>query len=171
VLQKSIASYGGPLQDYSAVRDSTTDRSASGTNPAYNDLAEMTRTRPAVWARFVPNGSSAPAFATTNARGELWNNGNNAAPAVARSGAGTYTLMYPATVFDEIPANLPGATPAGFAVNLLAAWANLELGSTTNYDVKAAVTAPNVITVKIFTVGTSTLHDPSDGTTVGVFSL
>lgn len=167
----SIANYGGPLQDYSAVRDATRDRSASGVNPAYGDVAAMTHTAPRMFVRFQPNGSSAPTLAASGAHDEHWNNGNNATPVVARANTGIYTVTVPAAVLDEIPSNLPGSTPAGIPVNLRAPWANLELGSTTNYDVKAQVTAPNVVTIKIFTVGTSTLHDPSDGTIVGAFAI
>jgi hypothetical protein len=167
----SLANYGSALNNYSATVDSSTDRDAAGANPAYGDTAGMTHTATRAWARFVPAGSSAPSFATTNARDEVWNNGNNVAPTLARSSTGIYTLTYPATVFDEIPSTLPGATPAGFAVNLRAALCNVEPGSTTNYDARAIITAANVITVQIYTVGSSTLHDPNDGTTIGVFAV
>lgn len=166
----SIATYGGALKNFSAVRDSTTDRAAAGTNPAYGDLAAMTHTAPRAWLRFQPNGSSAPTFAPTNAHDEMWNNGNNAAPTITRSTTGTYAAAFPSTVLDEIPSGLDGANSAGYALNLRAPFANIELGSTTNYDVRAKVTAPNIITILIFTIGTSTLVDPNDGSIVGVLS-
>lgn len=167
----SLATYGGPLNDYSAPRNSSTDRSASGTNPAYGDIAAMTHCGVRAYVRFVPHGTGSPTFAASSARDEGWNNGNNVAPVIARSSTGLYTATYPSTVFDEIPSSFNGSTPAGIALNLRAAWVNLELGSTTNYDANARVSSPNVITVAIYTVGTSTLVDPNDGTTLAVFAL
>lgn len=167
----SIANYGGSLQDYSAVRDASRDRAAAGVNPAFGDTAAMTKTSPRVWVRFRPNGTGAPTLAPSNAHGEHWNNGLNVPPVLARTAVGIYTVTYPATVFDEIPAGLPGANPAGTAVNLRAAWDNVELGSTTNYDVKVSATTANVLTAKIFTIGTSTLVDPNDATIVSLFAI
>jgi hypothetical protein len=166
----SLANYGGAKNDYSAPRDSTTDRSALGTNPAYADVAAMTHVAPRAFVRFQPNGSSAPTLPASNAHDEHWNaNASNAAPVVARSSTGVYTVTYPSIVFDEIPASSPGSTPAGITLNLRCAMRpNLQLGSTTNYDAQASVTSPNVVTVKIFTVGTSTLVDPNDATIVNV---
>jgi hypothetical protein len=165
----SLASYGAALNDYSSPKDATTDRSAAAVNPAFGDVAAMTHTAPRAWVRFKLNGSSAPTLPVSNAHDEMWNNGNNAAPVPARTNTGIYTVTFPGTVFDEIPLGAPGANPSGYPVNLRTSWGNLELGSTTNYDVKTTVTSANVITVKIFTIGTSTLVDPNDGTIVGVF--
>ena len=46
----SLASYGGPKNDYSAVIDPSTDWSAAGVNPAYGDVAALTHTAFRVWA-------------------------------------------------------------------------------------------------------------------------
>jgi hypothetical protein len=168
----AIATYAGPLNDYSQVSDSSTDRPGAGANPAYGDVAAMTHTAIRMWCRFIPNGTGAPTLPTTNAHDETWNNGNNAAPVPARTGVGVYTVTAPATVFDEIPATSPGATPAGFAVNLRFVLApNVEPGASTFYEVAASISSANVITVKIFTVGTSTLVDPNDGTVIGVAAV
>jgi hypothetical protein len=168
----SLATYGGALADYSAPRDSQTDRSAVGTNPAYADVAAMTKTAVRAFVRFQPNGTGEPTLPSTNAGSALWNNGLNAQPTVARSATGKYAVTVPSTVLDEIPANQQGATPGGFAVNLRASFANLELGSTTNSDVRTSIGSnPNVVNVLIFQVGTSTLVDPNDGTIVDIFTL
>src|SRR6185312_3248098 len=141
----TLATYGGALADYSAPRDTTTDRSAHGTSPVTVPVA--------------------------NAYDATWNNKNNAVPSCARTGVGTYTVTAPATVYDEIPPGAQGSTPAGFAVNFRMPSANLELGASTNYDVRVKVTAPNVLTVETFTVGTSSHVDPNDGTVIGVWSF
>ncbi len=169
----ALATYGGAKSDYSSPKDSTTDRSAVGTNPAYADVAAMTHCAVRAFAAFVPAGSGTPALAASNPHDEGWNNGNpsNTLVVPARTGTGVYTLTYPGTVYDEIPVGQPGASPSGFALNLRRAWCNVELGASTNYEARATVTAPNVITVKIFTVGTSTLVDPNDGTTIVAFAL
>ena len=168
----SLSTYGGAKNDLSAPVDSTTDRSANGVNPAYADIAAMSHCAVRAFVRFQPNGTSAPTLPATNPYDSVWNaNASNAAPVVARSTTGTYTITQPSTVFDEIPAGQPGASPSGIALNLRTAWTNIELGSTTNYEARAAVTSPNVVTVKIFTVGTSTLVDPNDGTIVAVYAV
>lgn len=167
----SVTTYGGVLKNYSAVSDSTTDRPDAGVNPAYSDIAAMTHTAIRAFTRFTPAGTGTPTLPASNAHDEVWNNGQNAAPVPARSGVGIYTVTHPATVQDEIPAGQPGATSGGFALNLRVAWCNVEPGASTNYEARAVVTSPNVITIKIFTVGTSTLVDPNDGTTIGVFAL
>jgi|SRR6185312_4531033 len=167
----TLATYGGALADYSAPRDTTTDRSADGTNPAYADVAAMTHTAARFWARFQPHGTSPVTVPVANAYDATWNNKNNAVPSCARTGVGTYTVTAPATVYDEIPPGAQGSTPAGFAVNFRMPSANLELGASTNYDVRVKVTAPNVLTVETFTVGTSSHVDPNDGTVIGVWSF
>jgi hypothetical protein len=170
----SILTYAGPLADYSATIDSTTDRPASGTNPAYGDVAAMTHTALRAWARFQPNGITAPSVPTgqvlANVHDEVWNNGNNAAPLYARSSTGQYTVTYPATVVDEIPINYAGYT-GPVAVNLRGAWANVEPGAATDYDARAVVTSANVVTVKVYQKGSSTLVDLNDGTVLGVFAV
>lgn len=167
----SLGTYGGPKQDYSASIDSSTDRPAAGTNPAYGDTAAMTHTAVRAWVRFQPNGSGAqPTLPVTNAHDEMWNNGLNGPPVPSRSGPGVYPVTFPTTVVDEIPSNFPGFTGAQ-PVNFRSSWPNVELGSTTNYDVSTKVTSANVITVQIFQVGTSTPVDPNDGTIIGVFGV
>lgn len=167
----SFATYAGPLRDYTAPIDATTDRPATGTNPAYGDVAGMTHTALRAWARFQPNGITAPSVPTgqvlANVHDETWNNGNNAAPLFARTATGQYTVTFPTTVVDEIPSGYDGYT-GPTAVNLRMAWPSLEPGGATNYEVRSIVTAANIVTVKIYTVGTSNLTDPNDGTVVGI---
>lgn len=140
----SLPSYGGALSDYSPVADSTTDRSATGTNPAYADVAAMTHSALRAWTRMTLS-ASAPALVAWDA---TWKgNVTNVAPTLARSGVGTNTITYAATVFDEIPNGSPGYTAAGFLLNLRAAFGTDRTGASALWHVRALVTSANVITV------------------------
>jgi hypothetical protein len=168
----SVANYDGIKQDYSAPRDSTTDRTAAGTNPMNNDVAAMTHCAPRAWARLtVKSAGTTPVLV---AHDEGWNNGNasNTAPVAARSSAGVLTLTYPSTVFDEIPASAQGATAAGFTVNLRGGWGN-DRGGTTWNNVKVIPTAANVLTIYVwrFAGGVPTLGDPIADTDIDIYAL
>lgn len=165
----SINSYGGPKNDYSSPKDSSTDRSAAGVNPAYGDVAAMTHTAARSWARMTVH--SAGGTPTLVANDEVWNNGNNAAPTTARSGAGVFTLTYPTTVVDEIPATSPGYIGPQ-AVNFRAGRGS-NRGGTTWYQVEVVPTAANVLTVYLwkFSGGVPTLGDPASDIDVDVWGL
>jgi hypothetical protein len=165
----AVADYGGLLNDYSPVVDSSTDRTAAGTNPAYTDVAAMTRTAIRTWAQLIVLAAgTAP---TLVANWELWTNGNNAAPVVTRSSAGVLVLTYPVTVEDEIPATRPGFT--GFVpVSFLGGFGN-DRGGTTWNAIKVIPTSANVLTVYFwkFSGGVPTLGDPASDTTIDVFGV
>jgi hypothetical protein len=146
----TLQGYGGALLDYSPPVDPTTDPSAAGRNPAFADIAAMTHVAPRAFARFALSGTVlAPVLL---AHDETWNNGNpaNVAPVVARAGVGIYTVTWPATVFDEIPAGMPGSSPAGFPVNLRGGWACAS-NVADFYDAHVVPTAPNVLTLYLWT--------------------
>jgi hypothetical protein len=164
----ALATYGGPLKNYSATVDSSTDRPDAGANPAYADVAAMTHCAPRAIVRFRPVGSGTPILVSWDA---VWNNGNNAAPVVSRAGAGSYLITFPATVLDEIPSGSPGSTPGGIALNLRMALPGVEPLAGVMYQVGTLVqptTPANAVAVAIATVGTSTPADPSDATTFSV---
>ncbi|AUX31917.1 MULTISPECIES: hypothetical protein [Sorangium] len=93
-------------------------------------------------------GVGPQAFAVVNggagsfiARNETWNaSGTAAIPAATRTGAGNYTITYPATVLDE--------TGQSVAINLYGA---LVVPQTTSASLfgTALATSPNVIGVRI----------------------
>lgn len=170
----SLATYGGALADAAAVSNPLTDRSASGTNPAYANVAMATHTNIRAWARFTPAGTGTPVLAAAGvAHDELWGAAMGAAaakPMLARTATGTYTLTWPATVLDEVPPTALGGQ-ASHALNLRVAFCNEEIASGTLYRAVGIVTAPNVVTVSIWTVGsTPALADPN-GPTFAVFAL
>jgi hypothetical protein len=165
----AAATYGGILNDYTPSIDASTDRPAAGTNPAYADVAAMTHTitRLAVRMTLLSAGTT-PTLVSWDA---TWNNGNNAAPVLARSSAGVFTITVPATVQDEIPLTSPGYI-GPVTVNLRQGWGNAR-GATTWYDVQVIPTAANVATVYFWknTAGTLSLTDPASNTDVDVFLL
>jgi hypothetical protein len=165
----SIASYDGPKNDYSAVIDSTTDRSAAGANPERGDVAGMTHTAWRAWAHLTLLSSGGTPILV--AHDETWNNSLNAAPTLARTSAGVYTLTYPTTVVDEIPSTSPGYIGPQ-AVNFRGGNVS-DRGATTWYDVKAYPTAANVLTVYCwkFSGGVPVLADPVANLDVDVYAI
>jgi hypothetical protein len=168
----SVTNYDGIKADYSAPRDSTTDRTASGANPMNNDVAAMTHCDPRAWARLtIKSAGTTPVLV---AHDEQWNNGNasNTAPVPARTSSGLFTLTYPATVYDEIPASAQGATPGGITLNLRAGWGNSR-GGATWANVEVSVTAANVLTISFwkFSGGAPTNADPGADTDIDVYAL
>jgi hypothetical protein len=162
----SIATYGGPLLDYSPESDSSTDRMAAGANPAFGDLAALTRTGIRTWARITLLSSGGTPVLVAN--DEMWNNGNNSLVVVARTGAGVVTLTYPATVIDEIPATRPGYL--GFqAINFRGGWANSRAGTAALYVPMVVPTSANVLTLYIWSG--SSLSDPATNVDFDVFGL
>jgi hypothetical protein len=166
----AVATYGSVLKDYSAISDSSTDRPAAGTNPSYSDVAAMTHTAPRLWVRMtLLSAGTTPTLVGWDA---VWNNGINAAPVLARSSAGVFTITVPATVQDEVPSNMPGYI-GPVTVNLRGGWANDRAGSTAWYAAKIIPTAANILTLYFYknTAGTMSLSDPGANTDVDVFSV
>lgn len=174
--QDSLVGAGGALADYSPVIDSSTDRSAAGANTAYANAQMATRTNTRAVVRFNPTGGSPVLAASGEQYNAVWLATTATAPVLAHSSTGVYTITWPATVMDEIPATLPTgqATPGynanGHSVNFKSGWWNAELGATTPYLAFVTVAA-NVITVKIYSVGSSpALTDPNDGTVFAIYA-
>lgn len=166
----TVATYGGTLSDYSPVIDSTTDRPAAGANPAYANIAMATHTLIRAFARFVPAGTGAPALASSGTVYDaVWLAVTATAPVVARTTTGVYTLTWPTTVFDEIPAGAPGYNASGHTVNFRAGFANVEVGSTSIWMASVSCSA-NVVTVKIFN-SSGSLADPNDSSVFGIFAV
>lgn len=157
----TLSSYGGALNDLAPVIDPTTDRPADGANPAYASIAALTHCGPRASARITWAGTGTPTLTTHE---EQWNNGNNAAPTVARTGVGLGTLTYPATVLDEIPSGSPGYNASGHALNMRFALGGCE-DQATLYHVQAYPSAPNVISFAIFN-SSGTLVDPASSVIV-----
>ncbi len=159
----SLASVGGSLQDYSAVKDPTVERPASGANTAYYDAVAATNTVPRAWARITLNGSATPILV---AHAATWGNALAVAPTPARSTNGLYTVTWPATVNDEIPPTSPGGGSNPHTVNLR--WGNANVRGATIFQSQVDITSANVATLRISPATSGTLTDPGSATDVDV---
>lgn len=169
----TLPTYGGGLNDYSPVIDSTTDRPAAGANAAYASTAMMSHTATRFACRITPQGSSTPILAAAGAQWDAqWAAATVTAPVLAHTGTGVLTITVPATVMDEIAVGAAGYNASGHTVNFRFSWWNIEYGATTVYAVQTTVSV-NVITVKTFTLSGSTLTaaDINDGTVINVFAI
>jgi hypothetical protein len=93
----SYDSLGGEKSDYSAIVDSSTDRSAVEVNAAYAAVAMMSRTAPRALVRMTVSTSD-PVIASWES---VWKAGTATAPTLVRSGAGVYSITFPSSVLDE----------------------------------------------------------------------
>jgi hypothetical protein len=139
----SIATYGMPVNDYAPVTDPTTDQSAAGANQGFCDLSMMTNTSIKAVVALQTNNTSAPVLISHAAQ---W--GTGTAPTLARTGVGTYTVTWPATVTDQLGASQ--------AVNLTFAVSGIS--QTLALGVSLAVSA-NVATVKAYNTTTGATFD------------
>jgi len=94
----SYSDVGGTKLEYSAVVDTSTDRSAAEVNLAFAASAAMTRTSIKAWFTFSVNGSGAPTLVSWDAS---WKGGTVTPPTFALIATGKYTITLPATVLDE----------------------------------------------------------------------
>jgi hypothetical protein len=155
----ALATYGGALNNYAPVEDPSTDEDAGYRNKYATNVAAATHTVCRAWCAFVGKASSPPDDPSSNVHDSVWGNLLGVKPTVARTGPGVYTITWPTSVNDELG--------VAHTVNLRRCWPpNIE--GATPYEATATVTSPNVVTVRTFTVGTSTPND-AVGATITVF--
>lgn len=147
----SLDDYGGPLANYAAVTDPTTDEDAKYRNRYACDVAMMGHTAPRGFVRFVAADGADPTDPTSNAHDALWGSSVGVKPAVGRTGEGVWTITLPVTVDDELTAE-DAALGGGesHTVNVRAAFAQATAVSGVLKHAVAEVTSANVITVRGF---------------------
>lgn len=96
----SFDDYGGEKQDYSPPEDVTTDRSAAEINPAFADVAAMTRMIPRAYVAFTADGGG-PACTIVDSDA-VWGNATAVLPVLTYNGDGDYTVEWPSTIVDEL---------------------------------------------------------------------
>lgn len=151
----SLSTLGGALSNAWPVVDPTTDLDADADNKNRCDVAMMTHTALRAWCAFT-TAATTGALARVG-HDAMWGNASAIAPALARTGAGTFTLTYPATVYDELG--------VGHALNFRAGFGQSR--AVADDGVKVVATAPNVLTVYLRVAGV--LAD-GVGTTIDVFA-
>lgn len=160
-----LDSLGGALQDLSPVTDPSTDRSATGANPAYTDTAAMTATAIRAWVSLSINGTTP----TLVAHNSVWGNSLAVQPTLAyTSSTGIFSITWPAIVADAIPNGLPGYNAAGHTLNLRDGWANAQ--SVTFWHTQILIHAANVAYLYLFN-SSGSLANPGSATTFGVFVI
>lgn len=148
----ALTTYGGPLNNYSAVRDPTTDEDAAWRNKYACNVAMMTHTAVRAMRSFVGATAADPTDPVSGfVHDALWGDDPGVKPVVARTGAGVWTVTYTTPVSSE----LSGATTAqGGGVthnlNFQRALAQAECVGGVLKHVVAEVTAANVVTVRGF---------------------
>ena len=152
----TIATYGGPYNDYAPTIDPTVDASSAGFNPMLANVAMILNTAVRAWVRFQPQGTGTPNLISHWA---MWGTGAGVAPVIARTTTGTYTVTWPAVVQDQVPQGYLGYV-GNHTTNLLASSGQTE--GSTFFVVQGSANA-NVGTYYIFN-GSNALDDPNGPT-------
>ncbi len=155
----SLSTLGGNLVNASPVVDPTTDLDGVADTKSRTNVAMMTHTALRSWCLFTAAASTGAMVRV--AHDAQWGNASGVAPALARTATGTFTLMYPSTVYDEM--GVP------HSLNLRAAWGQSRSASAA-HDVQVVPTAPNVLTVYVRDSTTGALIDAA-GTNFDVFAI
>lgn len=138
----TIATYGGPFNDYAPVIDPTTDMSSGGTtgtggNQFLADVGALCQTPVSALVRFTLAGAGAPTIVAYYA---AWQ--STTAPTVVYNGStGQYLVTFPGTVLDQL-SNVQ-------TLNLFGASAQCE-SATAQWTAQCAVSGGNAVTVSTF---------------------
>lgn len=155
----TLANLGGTMTDYAPVEDATTDEAAAYRNLYVSNIAGMTQTACRAWRSLVGNAAT-PTDPASNVHGAVWGDSAGVKPAIARTGAGVYTITWTATQNDFLNVS--------HTLALRRAWANVE--GSTNYWVQASVTSANVVTLYVWLASTGLANDGA-GVTFTVFVI
>lgn len=146
-----VSTFGGnEYADEDAVVDPETEVSATYFNRITSQLAASSYTAIRAWCRVTVSGTTP----TVAAHGAVWGDTPAVAPVAARTGAGVYTLTWPASV-DDLQ-----ATPESHSTNI-----RCVLGYSVNAaaasDARWAYTSANVLTAT-FHNNAGAATDPTD---------
>ena len=110
----SFSGVGGNKLEYSAVVDTSTDRSAAEVNTAFACAAAISRTTIRAWVKFNTDDAE---VVTVTAWDAVWKEFITTPPTVTLENDGKYLVTFPATVLDE--------QGVSHSVNLNAGWVNM----------------------------------------------
>lgn len=103
----TLATYGGPMANYSDPVDPTTDEDAAWRNKYAANVAMMTRTITRAARSFLGTTGGATQIADPSSgfvHDALWGDGSSAKPVGTYVQTGVYEVAWPATVTDELGA-------------------------------------------------------------------
>lgn len=132
---------GGTKTEYSAVVDTSTDRSAEEVNLAFAATAALTRTSIRAFVKFSINESGRPTIVAWDA---VWKGATTTPPNISYEELGNYLVTFSSTVSDE-----QGGT---HAVNFNACWATLQSnipGLTIGYILEPRILTANSVSIWI----------------------
>jgi hypothetical protein len=140
----SLAAYGGEMRNYSDPVDPTTDEDASYRNKYAANVAMMTHTVTRAFRSFLGSTAGATAIADPSSgsiHDAVWGDSAAVKPSATSIPSGTYDIIWPATVNDELGTS--------HTLSLRRAWANVESSDGTKRDADAKVTGAR--TVRVYT--------------------
>jgi hypothetical protein len=100
----SAANWGADgWTDYEPIVDPTTELSATVARELAADVSGMTHTACRAWVKFAcVTYTSGDQTITVSDYDSVWKGATNPAPTVIQSAVGTYTITWPATLYDEL---------------------------------------------------------------------
>lgn len=159
--RSTLATFGGPIRNYSPVVDPTTDEDARFRNWYVQDVAMMGQTAVAAMRSFVgANGANPTDPVSGFVHGALWGDAPAVKPTCVRAGEGIVDVTWPTEVDTELAAeseDVGGGEDATIALNFRRAWAQVESADGTFKAAHAKVTSAN--TVRVYCYDGTTLDD------------
>jgi hypothetical protein len=147
----SLDDFGGPMSNYSAVVDPTTDEDAKYRNRYACDVAMLGHTAPRAMCSFTAVNGAVPTDPSGFVHDALWGDAVAVKPVVARTGEGVWTITWPSTVDDELTAedaSIGGGETHSVNIRFAIAQAT-AVGGVLKHAV-AEVTSSAVVTVRGF---------------------
>lgn len=152
----SLSNFGGIKTDYSQIVSVATDWSADNVNSAFGDVAAMSRTAIRTFAQFITS-ATAPTLVNFDA---VWKTNTPTLPVIVRTGAGIFTVTYPASVTDELG--------NAQSLNLRSGVGNISSTSTFGFC-NVVVSSSNVLTIYLANVAGSA--NDLVGVTIQVYAV
>lgn len=148
----ALSTFGQPRNNRIPITDPSTDIGAEHWNPLTNDVAMLSVLGDRAWAAFHWTGAAM----VLDAHDEMWNGVSGyTVPTLARTGAGVYTVTYPATTFDFIPSSNPSGG-GSHTINLRSAHGYVRPGGAASVFTVECSASGNVVTVNLKVGGTVT---------------
>lgn len=151
--KSDLASFAGPIVDYSPVIDPTTDEPAIARNFYVNDVAQMGRViQRAIFSFVGVNGGNPTDPPSGFVHDAVWGNSVPYKPAITRTGEGIWLATFVTTVRQASLYSLPAASGGGLnhSVNFGRAFAQCQCSDGTLRHAVAEVLTANTIRIRGF---------------------
>lgn len=165
----TLATYGGEMQNYTDPVDPTTDEEAEWRNKYAANVAMMTHTVTRAFRSFLGTTGGGTAISDPSSgfvHDALWGDSPSYKPGVTHIATGTYDVIFPTQVLDELS--------AAHTLQIRRAWAQAESPDGTLRLATAKVTSAQK--VRVYTYAPATTTSPPTlaelaGETITVFIL